>query len=106
MMAIRGQVFNEAPYTFCGVGAWPWRDTGGRYCQLVQGAGWTLQRVPRGAAWHGFACWDGLWTHLGGGSHSDVSRLTWKQRYLVPWRRRAIRQRRAFIRAVQAHLDA
>ena len=80
-----------------------WQDTGGNYCRLVQGAGWALMPVERGPDWHGFSSW-GTWTHLGGGSHSDVARMTWTQRHLIPWHRRAIKEREQFKRLVGAHL--
>ena len=116
MMAIRGSVFNDYQYTFCAVGSGDWRDTGGRYCQLVQGAGWKLIPVEQDKDWNGVSGWvcaglknNGwlgywMWAHLGGGSHSDVTRMTWKQRHLVPWRRREIRKRERFKKAVREHL--
>ena len=115
MLAIRGQVFNDYQYTFCAVGSGDWRDTGGRYCQLVSGAEWKLKPVEQHLDWNGISCWRHydplalvtdypLWAHLGGGSHSDIHRMTWKQRYLVPWRRREIRKRERFKKAVLEHL--
>ncbi len=103
MMVIRGQLFNNYEYSFIPQSADPrWRDTGGNYCRLASGA-WKIIPVEQAHDWHGFSAW-GSWTHLGGGSHSDVTRMTWKQRYLVPWRRRAIWKRKRFKRAVREHL--
>ena len=114
MMAIRGCVFTTLQKSFAPCPdprEQAWRDTGGLYCMWAQAAGWALQPVERGPDWGGAsAWWDGalvpLWAHLGGGTHSDVTRMTWKQRYLVPWRRREIRKRRIFIDAAQGHLLA
>lgn len=114
MMAIRGVVFNDLIRSFTPCldpRERTWRDTGGLYCMWAKDAGWTLQPVERGPDWGGAsAWWDGalipLWAHLGGGTHSDVARMTWKQRYLVPWRRREIRKRRIFIDAAREHLLA
>ena len=118
MMVIRGKLFNNYEYSFMPQSLDArWRDTGGNYCRLAQGAGWQIRQVPRGDDWQGFSCWRHmdnlalvtdfpLWTHLGGGSHSDVTRMTWKQRYLVPWRRRAIWERERFKRVVKEHLNA
>src|SRR5882672_610611 len=82
--------------------------------------GLTVQPLERGPDWHRASAWWGmktkvtittydgkrwpikepvpLWSHLGGGTHSDVTRLSWWQRQR---RRRAIRQRRRWIAAVK-----
>ena len=101
LMVIRGLVFNTYEYSFVPVNGDPrWRDTGGNYCRLVAGSGWRVVPKQRGLDWHGVSAW-GLWAHLGGGSHSDWARLTWRQR-LCRWP--AIRQRWAFMRAARTHL--
>jgi hypothetical protein len=67
-----------------------------------------------GAPWHREcgACaaeWDHpcrltpMWTHLGGGSHSDPARMTWLQR-IKRWK--AVQQREEFKRLVREHLSA
>ena len=110
MMVIRGKLFNNYEYSFMPQSLdTRWRDTGGNYCRLASGA-WKVMPVERGPDWHRFSAWwygdshAPLWTHLGGGSHSDVTRMTWKQRYFVPWRRRAIWERERFKRVVKEHM--
>ena len=103
MMAIRGGTFNtlERSFTPClDLREQTWRDTGGLYCMWVASTGQEVRPVEQGPNWSSAAAWwDGdipLWAHLGGGSHSDVSRLTWQQR-LSPWRYKEIKKRRQFL---------
>lgn len=105
MMVIRGRLFNDLIRSFAPCldpREREWRDTGGLYCMWAKDAGWRLNPVERGQDWHGFAAW-GTWTHLGGGSHSDPTRMTTWQR-LRQWK--AIARRRTFIKAVTEHLTA
>ena len=115
MMAIRGKLWNYSldipAYTFVPKGDGAWRDTGGRFCCEATCDWWLLKPVERGRDWLGeFSCWREttyqtgapMWTHLGGGSHSDPSRLTWPQR-IRRWR--AIRERERFKRVVKEHLN-
>jgi hypothetical protein len=115
MMAIRGKCFNEIDATFRPFhreGTFEWRDTAGWYCKCALTKGWTLRaverfgtyqkasgnwwRVPDVQAWvFGF---DTLFVHLGGGTWSDPTRLTWWQRQR---RRRALRLRRRYVAEVR-----
>ena len=115
MMAIRGRLWNFSQATFLPIGTGPWRDTGGFYCEQAVKLGWKVVPVERGADWGDFSCWrmqrrhdvakpgldSPIWTHLGGGSHSDPTRMTWWQRIK---RRRAVRERERFKAAVREHL--
>ena len=108
MMAIRGKLWNKLPVTFAPGNDPEWRDTGGNYCKWATWGDWILKPIERGADWHGFSAWKSyrwppvpLWAHLGGGSHSDPTRLTWLQRVR---RRQAIRERERFKRVVREHL--
>lgn len=123
MMVIRGRLFNDLIRSFT-----PcldprermWRDTGGLYCMWAKDAGWAVMPVERADDWHGFSAWYSrpeenrhvvkgsltsahypMWTHLGGGTHSDPTRLTLWQR-IRRWK--TIRRRKAFIKAVMEHL--
>ena len=109
MLAVNGRLWNEIPAaTFVPSTRLEtrWRDTGGLYCRIAQIKGWKLRPVERGPDWNGFsAWWDGgtpLWTHLGGGTHSDPTRMTWAQR---AWRWRAVRERQRFIRCVERRIN-
>lgn len=113
MMVIRGKLFNNYEYSFMPQSLDSrWRDTGGNYCRLAAGAGWRVVPAERGVDWNGFSCWRHslpltlvtdypLWTHLGGGSHSDPTRMT-------PWQRikrwRAVQRRERFKALVKEHL--
>lgn len=120
MMAIRGKLWNGPPGSFnpcTDPRERTWRDTGGLYCMWAKAAGWELRPVERGSDWHGFSAWywsasidtmmvkgtmcHPLWTHLGGGSHSDPARMTWLQRIK---RYRAVRERERWKRLVHEHL--
>lgn len=118
MFAVRGSIFNtlERSFTPClDLRERIWRDTGGLYCMWVKYAGWDLKPVERDHAsdwcdefsqWRAF---DGtppeppMWSHLGGGSHSDPKRLTWWQRQR---RHRQIAQRRRWLRAAKTVLES
>lgn len=121
MMCIRGSFWNRRWMLNYGFVPCPdareykWRDTGGLVCMWAKAIGLTVQPLERGPDWHGASAWWGmkpvpseafmpapLWSHLGGGTHSDVTRLTWWQRQR---RRRAIKQRRRWIKAVQTLLS-
>src|SRR3990167_90660 len=119
MMAIRGKLWNYSldipAYTFVPKGDGAWRDTGGRFCCEATCDWWLLKPVERDVDWHGFSAWcsweapknptyrwqfwpeRAMWTHLGGGSHSDPTRLTCLQR-IHRWR--AICERERFKRLV------
>ena len=118
MMAIRGTLWNTSQATFLPIGTGPWRDTGGFYCEQAMKLGWKVVPVERGSDWNRFSAWwkigskygdlangieerGPMWTHLGGGSHSDPTRMTWWQRIK---RRRAVRERERFKAAVREHL--
>ena len=112
MMAIRGKLWNELPVTFTPGNDKNWRDTGGNYCKWATWGNWVLKPIERGLDWHEFSAWGWCygsqtnwckpaWVHLGGGSHSDPTRLTWLQR-MRRWR--AIRERERFKRLVREHL--
>jgi hypothetical protein len=124
MMAIRGSIFNslERSFTPCvDLREQTWRDTGGLYCMWVHDAGYEVRPVERGVDWAGAAAWWGmheypaldaiwgaqvrqpvpLWSHLGGGTHSDPARLTWWERCK---RHRALRQRRRWSEAAKVLL--
>ena len=120
MMVISGSVFNslERSFTPClDVREQDWRDTGGLYCMWARAAGWKVRPVEQGRDWHGVSAGyshpagmangcRALWAHLGGGSHSDVKRMTWRQQYLSAWRRREIAKRKRFLRAAHTHLSS
>ena len=108
MMVIRGELWNtlDRSFTPCtDPREQTWRDTGGLYCMFAKAAGWQLKPIERGPDWHGVSAWwsgsTPLWAHLGGGTWSDPTRMTWWQRIR---RRKAIQQRRRFIAAVEEHL--
>ena len=74
LCAIRGDLWNTSAATFLPIGAGPWRDTAG------SAAWWAMERQR---------LWSAprlLWSHLGGGSHSDPLRMTPWQR-VKRWRR-------------------
>ena len=117
MMVIRGKLFNNYEYSFMPQSLDSrWRDTGGNYSRLASGA-WKVIPVERGPDWNGVSAWWGtpidqhacsynlqpipLWSHLGGGSHSDPTRMTRWERVK---RFRAIQQRERFKQAVRFHL--
>lgn len=125
MMAIRGKVWNTIKRSFTPCRdprEREWRDTGGLYCLWATDAGWPVEPLERGPDWHGASAWWGmkwhtaptiagmynwrepvpLWSHLGGSSHSDPTRMTWWQRVK---RVRQIRRRREWITAVKEHLS-
>lgn len=83
-----------------------WRDTGGMFCLGAVMAWWAVQPVERGPDWHGASAYwhEGIpmWSHLGGGTHSDPARLTWWQRLR---RRQAIQQRYRWRTAAWQHLQ-
>ena len=111
MMCIRGQVFNDMDATFQPVMQGDWRDTGGAYCRMASVTGWRVVPLERGKDWNGSSAWwkpepspywnIPLWAHLGGGTHSDPTRLT-------RWERikhfREISRRKHFVWAAQNHL--
>jgi len=114
MMAIRGRLWNTSKKSFIPTDSThhprEWRDTGGLYCQNAVDNQWALKPVERRPDdWEGYSCWAMpntggsvlLWTHLGGGSHSDVTRMTWYQRIR---RYQAIRERERWKRLVSEHL--
>ena len=127
MMVIRGVVFNTLTSSFKPFHRptdTQWLDTGGWYCKCAVNRGWKLWREERalGHDWHGAAAWYDvtatylrhkwdheettplpMWVHLGGGTWSDPTRLTWWQRQR---RRSALAKRRKFIEAVEKVLSA
>ena len=99
LCAIRGDLWNTSAATFLPIGAGPWRDTAGHYCQQAAQLSWRVLPYERGVDWvGGSAAWWAmerqrlwsaprlLWSHLGGGSHSDPLRMTPWQR-VKRWRR-------------------
>jgi hypothetical protein len=123
MMVIRASLFVRLTSSFQPRGEGDWRDTGGWYCKCVVAGGWRVTPVERahGWDWHGASAWYDpwvklslrtlwdhgiapmpLWSHLGGGTHTDVSRLTWWQRQA---RRPAIRRRRRWVAEVEKVLS-
>ena len=122
LLCVRGSIFNtlERSFTPClDLREQTWRDTGGLYCMWVKHAGHEVRPLERGPDWHGAAAWWGrvavprqrlpvwqpvpLWAHLGGGSHSDPTRMT-------PWQRlrnwRLLQKRQRFLAAARAYLRA
>lgn len=120
MMCVRGWLWNQPTFGFTPCPdprERTWRDTGGLFCLSAVEAGWRVLPVERGEDWHGASAywpslyrnrlWDHchergpMWSHLGGGTHSDPTRLTWLQRL---HRYKQIKQRHRWLAAVKAHL--
>lgn len=124
MMCVQGKLWNQAEWGFAPCTdprERTWRDTGGLFCLWAVDHGWRVRPVERGPDWQGASAywpfpyrnrlWDEpfyyyherapMWSHLGGGTHSDPQRLTWWQRYK---RRKQIKQRHRWAGAVKEHL--
>lgn len=95
MLVMRGDLFQQIK-SFYPEGNY---DTGGLACWQIEQMGYRLVRVPvdpKPWALHRTARTWHHWVHLGGGTHSDWTQLTWLQRIK---RIRRIYERKKFLRA-------